>query len=195
MDDDNENENNIVNQHYNLYPNEDYQNESNKQTSYPNTKYKDFYQFLMNQQNNKNPNLEIKEYNSDEAEIMLMFMQHQITKTANAKITGVCNSQKCNLRKGILTYGNKGKDAVNKELSQLLNRGVFKPINLSELTQVERNKAMNSLIFLTEKRDGTIKARACANSSIQRAYIDKQDAISPTVTTEALMTTAVIDAK
>ena len=54
---------------------------------------------------------------------------------------------------------------------------------------------MNSLIFLTEKRDGTIKARACANGSTQRAYIDKHDAASPTVSTEALLTTAVIDAK
>ena len=95
--------------------------------------------------------MEIKEYDSKEAEIMLMFMQHQITKTSNAKITGVCDSQTYNLRKGILTYGNKGKEAVNKELSQLHNRGVFKAIHLSELTQVERNKAMNSLIFLTEK--------------------------------------------
>ena len=54
---------------------------------------------------------------------------------------------------------------------------------------------MNSLIFVTEKRDGTIKARACANGSTQWSYIDKQDATSPKVTTEALMTTAVIDAK
>ena len=54
---------------------------------------------------------------------------------------------------------------------------------------------MNSLIFLAEERDGTIKARACANRSTQRSYIDKHDATSPTVTTEALMTTAIIDAK
>ena len=54
LDDYNENENIIVtNQHDNLYPdednlinqdaNEDYQNESNKQTRNPNTGYKDFY--------------------------------------------------------------------------------------------------------------------------------------------------------
>ena len=54
---------------------------------------------------------------------------------------------------------------------------------------------MNSLIFLTEKRDGTIKARACANGSTQRSYINKEEAASPTVSTEALLTTAVIDAK
>jgi hypothetical protein len=54
---------------------------------------------------------------------------------------------------------------------------------------------MESLIFLTEKRDGTIKGRACANGSIQRNYIDKDDAASPTVGTEAILITGVIDAK
>ena len=54
---------------------------------------------------------------------------------------------------------------------------------------------MNSLIFLTEKRNGTIKARVSANRSIQRSDNDKYDATCPTVTTEALMTTVVIDAK
>ena len=66
----------------------------------------------------------------------------------------MCNSQTYNLRKGILKYGNKGKEAVNKESSQLHNRGVFEPIHLSELTQVEKHKPMNSLIFLTEKGMG-----------------------------------------
>ena len=46
-----------------------------------------------------------------------MFMQQQLTKIQDAKITGVSNSQKYNLRKGILKYGNKGKQAINKELS------------------------------------------------------------------------------
>ena len=54
---------------------------------------------------------------------------------------------------------------------------------------------MNSLIFLTEKRDGTIKARACANGSTQRSYIERDKAASPTVSKEALMITSVIEAK
>ena len=54
---------------------------------------------------------------------------------------------------------------------------------------------MNSLIFFTEKRDGTIKARACANGSTQHSFINKEEAASPTVSTEVLLTTAVINAK
>jgi hypothetical protein len=54
---------------------------------------------------------------------------------------------------------------------------------------------MESLIFLVEKRDGRVKARACANGSPQREYIHKDDATSPTAATEAILLTAVIDAK
>ena len=79
----------------------------------------------------------------------------------------MCNSQTFNLKKGILKYGNRGKTAVDKELSQLHNRNVFEPIYPSQLTKLEKDKAMNSLIFLTEKKDRTIKARACANGSSQ----------------------------
>ena len=107
----------------------------------------------------------------------------------------MCNTTNYSLKKGILNYGNIGRQAVNKELSQLHNREVLKPVMLSDLTKEEKDKAMNSLIFLTEKRDITIKARACANGSIQKTYVDKNKAASQTVTTEALLTTAVIYAK
>ena len=45
-----------------------------------------------------------------------------------------------------------------------------------------------------KKRYGIIKARAYANGSTQRTYINKLEAASPTVSTEGLITTAVIDA-
>ena len=54
---------------------------------------------------------------------------------------------------------------------------------------------MESLIFLTEKRDGRVKARACANGSTQRSYIPKDDASSPTAATESILITGVIEAK
>ena len=54
---------------------------------------------------------------------------------------------------------------------------------------------MESLIFLTEKKDGRIKARTCANGSTQRDYIDRDEAASPTALTESHLITAVIDAK
>ena len=54
---------------------------------------------------------------------------------------------------------------------------------------------MESLIFLTKKRDGRVKARVCANGSTQRSYIPKDDASSSTAATESMSITGVIEAK
>jgi Reverse transcriptase (RNA-dependent DNA polymerase) len=63
------------------------------------------------------------------------------------------------------------------------------------MSQLEKQQAMESLIFLTEKRDGRVKARACANGSTQREYINKEDTTSPTALTESILITATIDAR
>jgi hypothetical protein len=63
------------------------------------------------------------------------------------------------------------------------------------MSQLEKRRAMESLIFLVEKRDGRIKARTCANGSTQRSYMSKEDAASPTVSTESILLTATIDAR
>jgi hypothetical protein len=53
---------------------------------------------------------------------------------------------------------------------------------------------MESLIFLSERKDKSIKARHCANSSTQRSYMECKEVSSPTVSTESTMLTAVIEA-
>ena len=98
------------------------------------------------------------------------------------------------IKQGITRFGAKGKAAAEKEILQLHNRKVFAPILLYEITSTEKKRAMNSLIFLIEKRDGTIKARACANGSMQRSYVERDKASSPTPSTETLMITSVIEA-
>jgi len=45
----------------------------------------------------------------------------------------------------------------------------------------ERKNALRYLMFLKEKREGTIKARGCADGSLQRIYTNKEDMSSPTV--------------
>eukprot|EP00957_Ditylum_brightwellii_P200690 15299047-Ditylum_brightwellii.AAC.1 len=68
-------------------------------------------------------------------------------------------------------------------------------IHVKDLTPLEKNRAMESLIFLTKKRDKTIKAKSCANGSTQRSYIAREKAASPTAATEAILITGVIKAK
>ncbi len=41
-------------------------------------------------------------------------------------------------------------------------------------------------MFLTEKHTGEIKARQCANGSVQHKHIAKEEATAPTVTTGAI---------
>ena len=79
--------------------------------------------------------------------------------------------QTYSLKQGIKKFGEQGKKAASKEMKQLHDRVVFEPIAVSDLTREEHKKAMESLIFITEKRDGTIKARMCANGSTQQEYI------------------------
>jgi hypothetical protein len=54
---------------------------------------------------------------------------------------------------------------------------------------------MESLIYLTEKKDGRIKARMCANSSTQQEYTDWEEAASPMAMTKSHLITAVVNAK
>lgn len=104
-------------------------------------------------------------------------------------------AQTYSLNKGLKVFKERGHAAAKKEMRQLHDRVVWEPIAVSELTTLERKRALESLIFLNEKRDGTVKARTCANGSTQRSYIGKEDATSPTVMLESIMLTATIDAK
>jgi hypothetical protein len=52
-----------------------------------------------------------------------------------------------------------------------------------------------SHMFLKEKGDGSLKGRTVARGNKQWDYISKEDASSPTVTTEALLLSCIIDAE
>ncbi len=70
----------------------------------------------------------------------------------------------------------------------------WKPMPAKKLTREEKMKALLSLLFLKEKRTGDIKGRACINGALQRSYIPKEDAASPTVLTESTFITVSIAA-
>ena len=62
------------------------------------------------------------------------------------------------LKSGLKKFGTKGEVAAYKEMKQLHDRGVFKPMYPKNLLTAESRKILESIIFLIEKRDGTIKA-------------------------------------
>jgi hypothetical protein len=138
----------------------------------------------------------IEEYSTENASLIANIMMHYNVKLANCDDKQALSFlQTYSLKAGLKKFGEAGKEATMKEMRQLHDRVVFKPIRISEMTSRERKRAMESLIFLVEKRDGRIKARTCANGSTQRDYIPREDAASPTASTEAVLLTGVIDAK
>jgi hypothetical protein len=98
------------------------------------------------------------------------------------------------MKKGIKTFGARAVEAVQKELKQLHDRTVVKPRHASELTADQRKASLQYLMFLKEKRNGTIKGRGCADGRKQREGTKKEDASAPTVAIESLMLSCTIDA-
>ena len=106
-----------------------------------------------------------------------------------------CHLITYSLQKGIKKFQRKGFDAAKGEMKQLHDRDCWTPIHVSSMTKTERAKALESLIFLVEKKDGKIKARHCANGSKQRDWMKSEEAMSPTVMTESVLLTAAIEAE
>ena len=104
-------------------------------------------------------------------------------------------TQQLSLNKGLKKFGDKGFDTACKELHQTHNRIAFKSADVTSLTAEERKRAMESLMFLAEKSNGSIKGRTCANRSAQRSHASKDEASSPTAATKSILLTTAMEAK
>jgi hypothetical protein len=89
-----------------------------------------------------------------------------------------------NLKPGLRKFGEKGAKAAMDELTQLHIMDTWTAMDPSKITREDRMRALLSLLFLKEKRTGKIKGHACINGAPQRDYITKEEAASPTVSTE-----------
>ena len=99
-----------------------------------------------------------------------------------------------NLKPGLRKFGARGTTAAMDELTQLHIMDTWTAMDPTKISREERMHALLSLLFLKEKRTGKIKGRACINGAPQRAYISKEEAASPTVSTESTFITASIAA-
>jgi hypothetical protein len=80
-------------------------------------------------------------------------------------------------------------------MKQLHLRNTFRPMHWKDLDGTQKATVLESHMFLKEKRDGTIKGRTVAGGNKQRDYIPKSEASSPTVATESVMLSCIIDAE
>ena len=132
------------------------------------------------------------EYEADEAEHIACLL-HQVLRE-DYDLDQMTMVQQYTLKAGIKKFGERGQKSADDEMAQLHSRGTFRPLDVKLISPLDKKRAMEALIFMVEKRDGRIKSRACANGSKQRAWMQKEEASSPTVRTESLMLSCTIDA-
>jgi hypothetical protein len=99
------------------------------------------------------------------------------------------------LKSRLKEWGKKGFKAAHSEINQLNLRKTFNPKHCRELSKAQRQTVLESHMFFKLKRDGKIKGRTVAGVNKQRDYISKDNASSPTVATESVLLSCIIDAK
>jgi hypothetical protein len=99
------------------------------------------------------------------------------------------------LKAGLNQWGDRAREAAHSEMKQLHLRDTFKPVHWRELNPLQRKTMLESHMFLKEKRSGKIKGCMVAGGNKQRDYISKEDASLPTVMTESILLTCIIDSQ
>jgi hypothetical protein len=135
---------------------------------------------------------QIIEYGSSQAMLIARFIQDI---TMNVKQHGASFAQQYILQKGLKVFGKQGHQASKKEINQLHKRTCFAPLKVKDMKPSKRTKAQMALLFLTEKRDKSVKGRMVYNGKPTREWLSRKDAASPTAALESIMITGVIEAK
>ena len=68
------------------------------------------------------------------------------------------------------------------------------PKHYAQLTDDEKSKVLESHMFIIKKGTGETKARLVGGGNKQREYLTKEDSSSPTVATESVLLTSIVDA-
>ena len=95
---------------------------------------------------------------------------------------------------GIKEFGQDAVAALMRELAQFEDLGVYEAVDSRLLTRAQRRCALRAINLIKKKRDGNLKGRTVADGSVQRSIYDKVETASPTVATDALLLTILIDA-
>ena len=77
------------------------------------------------------------------------------------------------MKTGLHLFGDAGNQAVKSEMGQLHKCTVMKPKHSKDLTTEQQREALAYLMFLKQKRCGTIKAQGYADGHKQREKITK----------------------
>jgi len=95
---------------------------------------------------------------------------------------------------GIKKHGKAAEAALMAEFAQLEDLTVYESIDPTSLTKEQRRGALRAINLIKEKRDGRLKGRTVADGRPQRSLYDKSETASPTVSTDALTLSIIVDA-
>jgi hypothetical protein len=95
---------------------------------------------------------------------------------------------------GIKKHGQVAIDTLSQEFLQSRDLGVFQGQHAGKLTKAQKRGALRAISVIKEKRCGRIKGHTVADGRPQRALYTKEQTSSPTVLTDALMMSILIDA-
>ena len=98
------------------------------------------------------------------------------------------------LKSGLKEWGDNACSAAYSEMKQLHFRDTFRPMHCRKLSKKQKQMILESHMFLKLKRCGKIKGRTVAGGNKQRDCMSKEDASLPTVMTEAVLLSCIIDA-
>jgi hypothetical protein len=98
------------------------------------------------------------------------------------------------LKAAIKTWGKDATNAAKAKMKQLYWQNSFMPKLYTDLSPEQREKILESHIFIKQKKSGEIKGRTVAGGNKQRGYINQEAASSPTVLTKSMMLTLMINA-
>eukprot|EP01040_Poterioochromonas_malhamensis_P008527 gene8527-9228_t len=96
--------------------------------------------------------------------------------------------------KGLKEYGLEAEESIQAEFAQLCDKKVFRPVKHGDLMPNQKVRVLRTLMFLKRKRDGRLKSRFCVDGRRQAGFGYELETTSPTVFTESVIITAVIDA-
>ena len=103
--------------------------------------------------------------------------------------------QHYNFKAGLKKYGNEGNKAINETLQQHHDMTAFVPMDGTMLSRKEQTYALGVLMFITQKRDGIVKTRKCADGRGQCGTISKEEAMLPPCSTSAIFITTAMEAR
>ena len=88
-------------------------------------------------------------------------------------VLGIVMMQQYSLKAGLNKFGKEGEQAVTKELTQIHELETYVPVDPDKISAENKALALESLLFLVEKRNGKLKSRMTLTLSYEITHLFK----------------------